>query len=85
MVFFERVLYDECPFAHGNTSQRDRRNDIPRVLRWLECAALTGSLAAVPSGAPAVTRERRRRQPSAAARLAPRDMAGDGKRLAAPG
>ena len=33
----EQRLFAESHYAHGNTSLRDRRSDIPRILSWLEC------------------------------------------------
>jgi hypothetical protein len=38
-VEVERTLYAELPFAHGPESQRDRKADVPRIMRWLRCAA----------------------------------------------
>ena len=38
-VEIERTLYAELPYAHGAELQRDRRADIPRIMRRLKCAA----------------------------------------------
>ena len=35
----ERTLYAELTYAHGTESQRDRRAEIPRIMRRLRCAA----------------------------------------------